>query len=123
MPQNIETTDSNTQLNKMSSRVIDIVETELSLNLLELSKKLGYKNQSPLTKLKQGKGFIGADKLRLLAEIKTERGGTPNINWVLTGKGEKMLYLNKDKSKADQIIDLLGAEKLNKLIEILKNHE
>lgn len=106
---------------KMCERLILIASQELNLNLTSLSKALGYKNQSPLTKVKKGEGFIGPEKLKKFALLKNNKGETPNLNWVVTGLGKKML--NKDHEKhaavATEIIESIGMLNTQKILELI----
>lgn len=114
-----------TVIKEITSRFVDVVVNELSLNFNELSKELMYENQSPLTKVIKGDGFIGPDKLRLFAVLENNNGQVPNLHWIFTGCGDKMLFRNeKNIYRSSQIgqklIDRIGLDKATKLLDIFE---
>jgi len=93
---------------------------------------LGYANQSPLTRIGKGSGFIGPDKLQRLAGMHAANGNVPNINWLLTGLGPMLIDtlqvapilkscspLSKDEI-ASVLADTLDYETLALLVKNLK---
>ena len=98
---------------------MDIIDNELELSLKTVAKELGYRNQSPLTKVKNGEGFLGHEKLAKFAQLKTSSGAQPNLNWILTGEGPKMIWDEKDLARAMQIVELLGQSKLKALLSLV----
>ncbi|WP_018277467.1 hypothetical protein WKI13_01155 [Teredinibacter turnerae] len=97
------------------------IKEDLKMSLSQVSGFLGYSNQSPLTRIINKKGFIGPDRLGRFATLKTADGGTPNVNWILTGKGERTVVKGSLDSKARQVVELLGEEKLRRLLELLSS--
>lgn len=118
-----------TQINKlelkvMSDRLFEIVSKDLNLSLKELSIKLGYKNQSPLTKVKNGESFLGPDKIKELALLQNENGDTPNIAYIFTGNGDRMLSKKNSKHESfhnigKQLVMKLGIEKSKMLLNVI----
>jgi hypothetical protein len=109
----------------ISKRFLYIVEKELCLSFNELSKVLGYSNSSPLTKVKSGEGFIGPDKMKRFALLKNNKGQHPNLNWVLTGTGNKMLgseSIHRDDAIriGEALIARFGKDKALQLVELIK---
>lgn len=111
--------DSTDSTMAICARLMDIIDNELGMSLKKVSKELGYRNQSPLTKVKNGEGFLGHEKLARFAQLKTSTGAQPNLNWILTGEGPKMTWNEKDISRAIQIIDLLGQSRLKTLLRLV----
>ncbi|WP_135794933.1 hypothetical protein [Hydrogenovibrio crunogenus] len=79
-----------------------------------LAEKLGYTNQSTLTKVRKRKGFIGPDKLNQFGSLTNEKGQHPSIHFIITGE-EPVFVDKKIKRIEDDEIDLL----LNRLVSKL----
>lgn len=97
---------------KICDRFLKVSEECLGLNMKILSEKLGYANQSPLTKVRRREGFIGPDKLKKFGMLTNEKGQSPNIHFIITGQ-EPIFIEKKAASFADKEIDIL----LNRLID------
>ena len=110
---------SKAEYQQMSNRLIDLARNDLGLSLGGLANRLGYKNQSPLTKVRQGKGFIGPDKLKLFALLENDNGDTPNLNWIITGLGEPMLSpVNTSSKLLSELVKKAGLEKTENLLSL-----
>ncbi|MBD3668363.1 MAG: hypothetical protein HUJ16_10405 [Kangiella sp.] len=92
-----------------------IVQEELRLSFHQLSQVLGYKNQSPLTRVKKGEGFISIDKLFIFSSLTNSNQEAPNINWIITGSGPRMIP-QQDTIDANKAFSPLQLEALTQLI-------
>lgn len=112
-------------IKEITSRFLDIVSTELCLNYNQLSEKLMYVNQSPLTRVIKGEGFIAPDKLSLFAVLENNSGQVPNLHWIFTGCGEKMVLkhensIHSSSQIGQKLIDRIGVDKAKKLLDIFE---
>lgn len=101
-------------LEKICERFLQVSEVYLGLNMKNLSEKLGYTNQSTLTKVKKRKGFIGPDKLKKFSTLTNDKGQSPNIHFIITGQ-EPVLVDRKKDSRADDELDVLLNSLINKI--------
>lgn len=106
---------------EMCSRLDHTIRKDLDMSLADFSEVLGYKNQSPLTRISNGKGLPSIKRLGMIGTLKTKDGGRPNINWILTGEGRSTISDQSLDSKARKVITLLGEEKLRELLYILQS--
>jgi hypothetical protein len=115
----------------MSER-LETIRIALEQSKAQFALGLGYANQSPLTRIGKGSGFIGPDKLQRLAGMHAANGNVPNINWLLTGLGPMLVDvsqvvpavksstpLSKDEI-ASVVADTLDYETLALLLKKLK---
>lgn len=99
---------------KICDRFLQVSEEYLGLNMKILSEKLGYKNQSTLTKVRKRKGFIGPDKLNKFGTLTNDKGQTPNIHFIITGQ-EPVFIEKEDAPLADKEIEVLLNRLINKI--------
>lgn len=99
---------------KICDRFLQVSEVYLGLNMKNLSEKLGYTNQSTLTKVRKRKGFIGPDKLKKFGTLTNDKGQSPNIHFIITGQ-EPVLVGKKKDSLADEELDVLLNRLINKI--------
>lgn len=116
----------NEDFSDVSKRFSYMVEEELCISFNMLSRFLGYRNSSPLTKVKSGEGFIGPDKMKKFALLKNNKGQHPSLNWILTGKGSRMVETecaNRDDAIriGEALIAKFGKDKAFQLVELVKD--
>lgn len=109
------------KLRQMCERLRLLVEKHLKLDMVHLSKQLGYSNPTTLRKIWKGEAFPDTERLAILATIKTISGSVPNIHWLITGCGEPLIsdtknYVDKDLQRK---IEQLPSIKRNALHDFL----
>jgi len=101
-------------LEKICERFLMVSEGCLGLNMKTLAERLGYTNQSTLTKVRRKEGFIGPDKLKQFGELINDQGQHPNIHYIITG--EEPVFFDKTVEEHNDIeIDLLVSRLVKKL--------
>lgn len=110
-----------TEFEVISERFLEVANKELGLSLSSLARQLGYQNPSPLTKVKKGEGFIGPDKLKTFALLKNNNGDVPNLNWIFTGIGERMIRpVSEDMKLGNEIVASIGREKAKLVLDLFE---
>jgi hypothetical protein len=103
----------------IAERLIEVMN-ELPGSLRSESELLGYNSPSTIYKVKEGKTLPDLIKLQKLSERELAGGQRPNIDWIITGKGEKMITISSSSNHLIQIVHrkLIGQSK-EKLLAIL----
>lgn len=113
-------------LEKICDRFLRVSEECLGLNMKSLSEKLGYTNQSTLTKVRKRTGFIGPDKLNQFGNLTNEKGQHPSIHFIITGE-EPIFFDKKVETDEDveieslmiRLVDKLGKNKAKELLKLI----
>lgn len=72
-------------------RFIWLMEHGLKIPAAELARRLGYANSTTVQKVKRYETFPDVQRLQKLAKVYTVDGERPNLDWLITGVGPKML--------------------------------
>lgn len=90
---------------QMCSRFIAITDF-LDRSEIQISKELGYANQTTLTKVRKGESFVDAEKLHRLATIPINPNIVANIHWIITGSGNPFTTLANGTSDLSQTLSI-----------------
>ena len=98
-----------------------------ALTLIELSptsayKALGYSTPSTLYSITAGRCLPDLLKLIELSKLQSPSGYRINIDWLITGCGEKLLSTNEERNRNNEVETLLAGysqKKLDALITLL----
>lgn len=88
--------------------------------------KLGYSTPSTLYSIASGRCLPDIARLAGLSELKSPGGYRINIDWLLTGRGEKLLITSGARKKRHEIEDILERctrKQLTALVTILDRGE
>ncbi|WP_396587729.1 hypothetical protein [Bermanella sp. R86510] len=106
----------------IAERLIEVME-ELPGSLRSESELLGYNSPSTIYKVKEGTTLPDLIKLQKLSERELKDGQRPNIDWIITGKGEKMISIPSSSNNLVQTVHkkLIGQsqEKLMAILTLL----
>lgn len=64
----------------------------------EMSRLLGYANSATLARMRRGETFLDSERLATFGQLTICEGASPNLHWVLTGKGSPLLGRNRSKN-------------------------
>lgn len=85
------TARTNQYQQKFGERLQMLMITYLEVTPQDLAARLGLASTSSLRKAISGKGGLDIERLQLLSQLKTKNGDTPNLDWLLTGRGTPLL--------------------------------
>lgn len=91
----------------IASRLIEVLEDQLSLSMTDAARALGYANATTLHKVKRGVVLPDFSRIAAFADQQGRRTGLmPNLHYVLTGQGVPMLpYRAPDSVQVKRSID------------------
>jgi len=78
------------------------------MSYAELSRKLGYANQSTLTTVKNHTSFIHIEKLEQFATLLSQEGKSIDLNWLITGKTKENKFENNKLNQYPHLIEFLN---------------
>lgn len=88
--------------------------------------KLGYSNPSTLYSIVSGRCLPDIAKLASLSELRCPNGRRVNIDWLLTGCGDKLLVVpttKKKRSKVEAILERCTQRQLAALLTVLEERD
>ncbi|TXI47110.1 MAG: hypothetical protein E6Q50_14350 [Lysobacter sp.] len=98
----------------ISSRLIDVLEGQLSLSMADAARALGYANATTLHKVKRGSVLPDFSRVAAFADQQGRRTGQmPNLHYILTGQGVPMLPYRAPES--DQVKFSIDDDIINQL--------
>lgn len=85
---------------EVSGRFVELVENHLRMPWPELESYLGYSNRSSLDSIRAAKTLPGADKLCLIAKLRSKDGRRANIDWLFSSEGAPLLDIQANDNSA-----------------------
>lgn len=81
----------NSEREAICRRFMQIVEEELLIPLSDLAPLMGYATPATLYSIKAKRCLPDIARLKALSKIRSPGGMRPNLDWILTGEGGRML--------------------------------
>jgi hypothetical protein len=78
----------------------EVTLVHLGMTDTAAARALGYKSPATLWKIRQGKSFVGVERLVALARISKDR--VPNLHWLLTGEGAPFI-ISADRQTSEAV--------------------
>lgn len=91
----------------MCDRLTRLMRIAYDGSWAELSRRLGYANETGIQAIKEGRAFPDVQRLSLLHEWPIEGNYVPSLTWIISGVGPAVL-----KYQNDQIIHTLDLKGL-----------
>ena len=115
---------------EVSGRFVELVENHLRIPWPELERYLGYSNRSSLDAIRSAKTLPGADKLCLVAKLRSMDGRRANIDWLFSSEGTPLLdppakgdndhSTTQIKKRIAQEVDKLQPEQRSAILEVIR---
>lgn len=124
-----QTTKDRKALAPICQRFVRLMKEELKMSRAELARQLGYANASTLSRVQKGETFPDIGRLQKLSQLRTSAGTRPNLDWLITGKGEPVLSGADDqeargaasnRSSIDAILQGLEPDQIEALACLLR---
>lgn len=101
---------------KIAERFVKAFEVGMGLTPAEISRRLGYANQTTIQAVKRGSALPDFARIALYRDqLRDRRGGILNLHWLITGEGTPFIKVDSDVESSrrrdqqdDDIIILLS---------------
>lgn len=86
-------------------RRLSTLVARLGLSWVEVSVRLGYKNDATVRQAAKGRTLLSAERLAILGEFEDDAGARVSVDWLLTGNGAPVI---KPAGQPDALSALLA---------------
>ena len=97
------------QLAAMCQRLVEVIDLVYAKSDVDMAAALGYKNPSPLYRIREGLTFPDVERLARLVAHQPEPHVAVNLNWIIAGRGAPLLRYPPARENGMQIAEFIDA--------------